>query len=126
MAEQEAIKEYMKTIMKDLGKEMVSNQPVSYAFYYYIFTVLWYILIAVTCLCIIWYVLYTSKYIGPVKTKDDVIAEGEGTWGSMETILASGAQIVQRLNQVVTTPEEGATKPIKRKTITKREETATE
>jgi hypothetical protein len=122
MTDQLAMKDLIKEITKEMAKELgrdVATPAVSYAFYYYVFFFVWYLLIGVTCLCIIWYVLYTAKWVGSVKAKDDVIAEGDNTWGSMETLISNGAQIVQKLNQSVT--GEVPTQPTKKR-ITKKEE----
>jgi len=56
-------------------------------------------------LCIIAYVLYTFKIIGPVRMKNEVPSTLNDTWKNTGSFIANAADIANKLKTAINTPE---------------------
>lgn len=72
-------------------------QPASY--HHLLFLFIWYTVEFSCYLSIIAYVLYTFKFIGPFKMKENVPEAAAETWANTGQLLASAADIAKKFNR---------------------------
>lgn len=63
-----------------------------------VFNFIWYTVEFITDLCVIAYVAYTFKLIGPWKTKKDVPGTFDDTWSQTSSILTAAATVANKIN----------------------------
>ena len=93
--------------LQQIGQPHIIHQvpPTTYKDTLFSFT--WYSVEFITYICIIAYVFYTFKIIGPWKMKQNVSETGIDTWSQTSTLLSSAADIAQKFNKAFDKKSEG-------------------
>jgi len=71
---------------------------------YYLLLSIFYLIDITAKLCIIIYTAHTLGFINPKRIKEDVIGETAGTWDNMGTLIENGAEVLGKINKVISNP----------------------